>query len=118
MNTKDFWKMLDELLQTSQMVIDRPKGSTHPRYPDMIYPLDYGFLENTSGGDGGGIDIWVGSIPNRTLDAIICTVDLVKRDTEVKLLLGCTAEEFEIVKEFQNNSSMMAGYLVKRPDSH
>jgi inorganic pyrophosphatase len=39
-----FWSRLDELLATSRLVIDRPKGTRHPRYPEVIFPLDYGYL--------------------------------------------------------------------------
>lgn len=56
-----FWQGVTELLITNSLIIDRPKGSPHPRYPQMIYPLDYGYLENTTSADSGGIDVWLGS---------------------------------------------------------
>lgn len=59
----DFWCKLDELVQSGDLVIDRPQGSAHPRYPDIIYPLDYGYLAGTTAADGEGIDVWVGSLP-------------------------------------------------------
>src|SRR5512137_2080542 len=88
-----FWEYLDSLLRSAQIVIDRPRGSTHPRYPSYIYPLDYGYLEGTSAGDGQEIDVWRGSLPDKKLDAIVCTVDLLKEDAEIKLLVGCTEDE-------------------------
>ena len=88
----NFWNALDELVNSSEIVIDRPKGSTHPRFPTFIYPVDYGYLKNTSSMDGTGIDVWVGS-NNKIIDAIMCTVDLIKRDSEIKILIGCTEEE-------------------------
>ena len=36
---KLFWSLLDELVSTHEIVIDRPKGSPHPQYSDYIYPL-------------------------------------------------------------------------------
>ena len=39
--------------------------------------------------DGGGIDVWVGS-GDKKIDAIMCIVDLMKRDSEIKILIGCT----------------------------
>ena len=48
---------MTDLIRTNGIVIDRPKGSTHPRYPDQTYPLDYGYLENTTASDDGGIDL-------------------------------------------------------------
>jgi inorganic pyrophosphatase len=41
----------------------------------LIYPLDYGYLEGTCGGDGAGIDVWVGLKADKTLTGILCTVD-------------------------------------------
>jgi inorganic pyrophosphatase len=106
MADSSFWNALDQLLAGSQVVIDRPKGSTHPRFPDLIYPLDYGYLAGTMSVDGGGIDVWVGSDKGRVAKAIICTVDLLKRDLEVKILLGCSEAETETILQFVTASSM------------
>ena len=74
---EDSWNALDELVRTSEIVIDRPKGSTHPRFPSFVYRVDYGYLRDTSSMDGAGIDVWVGS-GKKIVDAIICIVDLMK----------------------------------------
>ena len=110
-----FWAALDCLIQEAALVIDRPKNSAHPRYPDFIYPLDYGYLESTASPDGGGIDVWQGSLNEPRLEAIICTVDLVKRDSEIKLLIGCTPEEIETITCFHNDSANQKGILIVRP---
>ncbi len=109
-----FWNAWDRLVAESQVVIDRPKYSAHPRYPHCIYPVDYGYLAGTASMDGSGIDLWRGTAPRQTVDALICTVDLVKRDSEVKLLLGCTAEEQQIILAFHNDSEYMKGILISR----
>ena len=33
--TEVFWQRLDALLERSQIVIDRPKGSRHPRFQEI-----------------------------------------------------------------------------------
>ena len=43
----NFWRYLEELYSQSKVVIDRPKGSVHPRYPQIVYQLDYGYLDGT-----------------------------------------------------------------------
>jgi len=50
----------------------------------------------------------------RHLVAIICTVDTLKNDTEIKLLLGCTEKEIEIVNRIHNDNDYMSGLLVRR----
>ena len=52
-----FWQNLQDLVNRSKIIIDRPKGSCHPKFPEAPpYPLDYGFLEGTTSMDGQGID--------------------------------------------------------------
>ena len=101
-------------MNESEIIIDRPKGSVHPRYSDFIYNVDYGYLKNTSSMDGSGIDVWVGTEKNKKVDAIICTVDLLKRDSEIKILIGCTNKEKDIICKLHNQSSYMKGILVSR----
>lgn len=115
-DTQDFWDYLDTLVASSQVVFDRPRGTAHPRYPDMIYPLDYGYLEGTTASDGGGIDVWAGSLDCNRLDAVVLTVDLLKRDTELKLLLGCTPAEAQTIVDFLNGFSMRALLVPRSPD--
>ena len=111
-----FWQMLDELIASSKIVIDRPKASRHPRYPHIVYPLDYGYLDNTSSMDGEGIDLWQGSCPERKLTAIFVTVDMMKRDCEIKLMLGCTEEEIDLVDHFFNDYAAMKALLIRREE--
>lgn len=110
---EDFWNVLDKLVNNSEIIIDRPKGTAHPKYPDFIYDLDYGYLNNTSSMDGSGIDVWVGSAEKK-VNAVICTIDLMKRDSEIKILIGCTEEELKIVYETHNESENMKGVLIRR----
>lgn len=106
----EFWEEADRLLASGTVVIERPAGSRHPRYTDTIYPLDYGHLAGTTSSDGAEVDVWVGSLEERRLDAIVCTVDPRKQDVEIKLLLGCTTEERQTILAFH-----VGAMLVERP---
>ena len=112
-NNVEFWSALDELVRHSEIVIDRPKGSAHPKHPDFIYEVDYGYLKQTSSADGEGIDVWVGS-GEKKIDAIMCVVDLMKRDSEIKILIGCTEEEKELIYRMHNQTELMKGILIRR----
>ena len=109
----EFWNALDELVNNSEIVIDRPKGTSHPKYPDFIYRVDYGYLKDTTSMDGAGIDVWVGN-GEKKVDAIMCIVDLVKKDSEIKILVGCSDEEKKIVYETHNETQFMKGVLIRR----
>ena len=110
---EDFWKALDELVSNSEIVIDRPRGSAHPRFPNFIYKVDYGYLKNTSSMDGAGIDVWIGS-GDKKIDAIMCIVDLMKRDSEIKKLVGCTEEEKLDIYKTHNETQYLKGVLIRR----
>lgn len=109
----EFWSRLDDLINASDIVIDRPKGTRHPKYPDVVYPVDYGYLKDTIAADGNEIDVWSGTAARRDLTAIAATVDTLKKDTEIKLIIGCTEIEILIVEEFYNNQYMSA-IIIRR----
>jgi inorganic pyrophosphatase len=104
-----FWQEMAQLINTNSIIVDRSKGKPHPRYPELIYPLDYGYLENTTAGDGDGIDVWLGSLNSKKLTGILCTFDIIKRDTEIKLLIGCTKEDVHIIQNF--NDQILALFI-------
>ena len=109
-----FWDALDSLVRDSELIVDRPKGSHHPRYPQITYPVDYGYLENTTSMDGNGIDVWCGSDALGKIDIVICTIDLHKKDSEIKILIGCTSEEKKLIYNFHNRNNYMKGLLIER----
>lgn len=95
-----FWAALDDLIAGTEYEPDPPKGSAHPRFPEYVYPVDYGFLIGTQGGDGEGIDVWHGTQHPATVNGVVCTIDPFKRNAELKILLGCTPEEVAAIKTF------------------
>jgi len=111
----NFWRQLDRLIASCTIRIDRPAGSAHSRYPSFIYPLDYGYLEGTVSADGSGLDVWIGSLPDRAVTAVLCAVDLEKRDAELKILLGCTPEEVRQIAAIHNVGAQ-AAILIEREE--
>lgn len=112
---ENLFTKLDQIVSASRVVIDRPKGSKHPRYDDFIYPMDYGYLDGTQSQDGGGIDVWVGSGDLHSITGILVIADALKKDSEIKILLGCNSSEQQIALE-NNNQGDMAAMLIKRGD--
>ena len=41
------------------VIVDRPLGSRHPKFPDLIYPVNYGYVEGVFAGDGEAQDVYV-----------------------------------------------------------
>ena len=70
-----FWTRLDRLVQESTVVVDRPRGACHPRFPELVYPMDCGYLAETRTTDDGGVDVWLGSLAEwRVTSALITSV--------------------------------------------
>lgn len=112
----EFWCAMERLIADSEIVIERASGTRHPEHPQIIYPLDYGCLKGTSSSDGEEIDLFLGSDPSRRLTGAFVTVDLEKRDCEIKLLIGCTGDEIRTVDHFFNDYASMKGLLLLREE--
>jgi len=110
---QEFWEYLQRLVDSSEIVFDRPKGTTHHRFPNDPYPADYGFLKGTTSLDCGGVDIWVGSLGKKKVVGVLCTVDLLKRDTELKIVYDCTNDEIQSIVNFINYHQMRALFMER-----
>lgn len=57
-------------------VMDRPLGSAHPRYPEMIYPVNYGYVPGIMAGDHSEQDVYVlgPKTPLKTFDGVVIAV--------------------------------------------
>ena len=105
-----FWHPMTPLIMTNALIIDRPRGTSHPRYPQTLYPIDDGYLKNTTSSDGGGIDVWLGSLNRitynadaKTLTGILCTFDTLKRDAEIKRLIACSETDIQAIRDFHKD---------------
>lgn len=112
MNEK-FWKLLENLVKTNGVTVDRVKGSTHPRYPEYVYPLDYGFINNTKSSDDAEIDVWIGSNASGQVTGVLNTSDPLKGDVEIKVLIDCTPEEMQLALAANNRGNMGAVLLSR-----
>ena len=90
------------------VVIDRPIGSVHPKYEDMIYPLNYGFIPNVFGGDGEELDVYLMglNVPVKECKAKVIAIVHRHNDVEDKLVaapegMSFTKMEIEDAVRFQ-----------------
>jgi coenzyme F420-0:L-glutamate ligase/coenzyme F420-1:gamma-L-glutamate ligase len=113
----EFWEYLDKLVAGSRLVIDRRRGSVHPHWEGLVYPLDYGHLVGTTASDGSGIDAWVGSLVPAMIDAIIVSIDLFKGDAEFSILLGCSEADQQAILNFSNSGAMRVYLLPRHTDA-
>lgn len=114
-NNAYFWQKVDTLYFSSKFVLDRPKGSIHPNYQNLIYPVDYGYLTDTlAPRETSAIDVFKGSQTSTSVQTLIVAADILLKDLEVKLLVGCSAEEEEEILLFLNQTDFQKTILVRR----
>lgn len=93
---------LDQYLgKTVTITVDRPLGSTHPEHPDIVYPVNYGYLAGVLGGDGEDQDVYLLGVqtPVASYTAKVIGVIHRKNDKEDKLVAapeGMVFTEWEI----------------------
>jgi len=110
------WASWERCICKNGITIERPRASSHPDYPSVVYPLDYGFVNNTLGTDGDGLDVFVGRGTTGLVGALL-TTDHRRRDREVKLLYDCTPTEIYTAHGFINyDRTLLTGVLVLRQD--
>lgn len=115
-NNAFFWQKLDTLYLSNKLVIDRPKHTSHYKYSNLIYPVDYGYLNDTAASDQAPLDVFKGSIKTTKVGAIVVTADILKKDCEAKLIVGCTEEEIHEILVFLNQTEFQKAILLRRGD--
>ncbi len=78
------------------IVIDRPYGSVHPEFEDIVYPVNYGYIPNSVGGDGEAIDVYLIGLdhPVSTYSCRIIGTVLRLDDNEDKLVGAPIGKKF------------------------
>lgn len=95
--------------KTVRIEIDRPIGTPHPKHPEILYPINYGYIPNVYGGDGEELDVYILGIEEKLeFDVTAKIIGIVYRrnDVEDKLVAApegdvYTAEEIERCIHFQ-----------------
>ena len=90
------------------VTVDRPAGSAHPDHPELIYPVNYGFLPGIPGGDGEEQDVYIPGVDHPVPEFTGCVIAAIHRedDAEDKLVAApegfcCSKEEIGRAVHFQ-----------------
>lgn len=114
-NNAFFWQKIDTLVFSSKFVLARQKGETHPEYKNLVYPVNYGhFVDLAAEDTEDGLAVFKGTGNSMTVNALIVAADILQKDLEAKLLIGCTEEEVELILRFLNQTDFQKTILVRR----
>lgn len=74
--------------RTVTIKIDRPVGSAHPKYKDIVYPINYGYLPGVTGGDGEAQDVYLLGVQTPVAEYTAKVIAVARRedDAEDKLV--------------------------------
>ena len=109
------WAGWDALITRNGFTIDRPHRSVHPSFPEVVYPIDYGYVNGTRSSDGEEVDVFVGTHAGGGLVGTALTRDRRRGKREFKLLYRCTPEEVYLVHGFLNFApALLEARLVLR----
>ena len=78
------------------VVIDRPLGSRHPSHPDIVYPVNYGYVPGVYAGDGEEQDVYVlgPGAPLDTFDGVVIAIARRHDDVEDKWIAAPEGTRF------------------------
>ena len=98
----------DSRNKTVITALDRPMGSRHPRHPEMIYPVNYGFIPDVYSGDSAELDVHLlgVDVPVREYTAQVIGIIYREDDVEDKLVaapngIRFSKEEIQTAVNFQ-----------------
>ena len=113
-NNVFFWQKMDTVALSSKIRIDRPKNTTHPDFANLVYPVDYGCFMDMDTDDSEMIHVYRGTLKPAKVQAVAVSVDILKRDMDVKVLYGCTEQEELEILRFLNQTDYQKCILIHR----
>ena len=98
--------------------IDRPIGSRHPRHPDMVYPVNYGFVDGVIAGDGDEQDVYVLGTdePTESFEGKVIAVYHRLDDVEDKWVVSLDGSDYhdeEILQAIRFQEQYFEGELLR-----
>ena len=87
-----------------KVTVDRPLGSRHPRYPELRYPINYGYVKGVLAPDGEEQDAYVLGVDEPLAEFVGCVIAIIHRfdDVEEKWVVvpqGVTFSKEEIAAQ-------------------
>lgn len=109
-------KLEDLIGKNVEVYIDRPVGSAHPKYSDMIYPINYGYIKEITAADSEYQDVYVLGEESKIDYCVGKVIAIVERknDLEDKLVVSTKDKEYTIdeIKELINFQEKYFKYKI------
>lgn len=70
--------------KTVTVAVDRPLGSHHPEYPDLYYPVNYGYIKGTVSPDGEEQDVYILGVDEPLKEFVGEIIAKIHRDDDIE----------------------------------
>lgn len=102
-----------------ECTMDRPMGSTHPRHPELYYPVNYGYVEGVMAGDGAEQDVYILGVdePLKHFNGRVIAVFHRYNDVEDSWIVAPDGMDFsdeEILKQINFQEKFFDGVLLRK----
>ena len=103
---------------TATIIIDRPMGTYHPRFPDIYYPINYGYVNGVMAGDGAEQDVYILGVdkPLETFTGKVIAVFHRHNDVEDSWIVAPEGVDFsdeEILEQIHFQEKFFDGELYR-----
>lgn len=94
--TSAFWKVILLLSRVVTVTVDRPLGSTHPTHKDIVYPVNYGYVEGIPAPDGEWQDAYILGVEKPVTEFTGEVIAVIRRfdDIEDKWVVAPSGKSF------------------------
>lgn len=113
-NNAYFWQKVDTLFLSGNLKKIKKKGEVHDTFKNLVFPTDYGRLEDLVSHTGGGIPVYMGSGNRNKITGLIVAADILTKELDVKILVGCNDEETEEVLRYLNQTDFQKTVYITR----
>ena len=105
---REDWRYTPKIGDTVAIKMDRPIGTVHPKHPDLVYPINYGYVPGLIAPDGEEQDAYVLGVDEPVNEFTGRLIAIIHRfdDVEEKWVLApegmsFTREQIEEMTRFQ-----------------
>ena len=103
---------------TVECTMDRPMGTYHPRFPDIYYPINYGYVNGVMAGDGAEQDVYILGVdkPLETFTGKVIAVFHRHNDVEDSWIVAPEGMDFsdeEIMRQIHFQEKFFDGVLYR-----
>lgn len=95
-----------------KVTVDRPLGSRHPKHKNIIYPINYGYIEGIIAPDGEEQDAYILGVDEPVKEFIGKVIAIIHRndDAEEKLVVA-PEQAFFTAEEIAKKTAFMEQYF-------